>query len=292
MNRLQKKCVIASTGFHLLLALILFVGPGFQSPEKKPENHDTVMFVPSKFLDAEIQGGGNPNAKPPPAAPVQPVARPPAPTPPEPKPEKAPEKEPPKDPPRELKSIKPDPDSLETHTEKKHKIEVNLKPVNRDKDKDTKKAQKQPSESDTRAQEAKELADRRRQLLSQLRQSADNIRAGTSSATAIEEIGPGGGGPAYANYAAWVKTKYENAWTPPDDAASDDAIAKVSVTIASDGTVMSARIIKSSGDSQVDRSVQRTLDRVTFIAPFPEGAKEKQRSYVINFNLKAKRGLG
>jgi hypothetical protein len=39
----------------------------------------------------------------------------------------------------------------------------------------------------------------------------------------------------------------------------------------------------------VDKSVQRTLDRVTFIAPFPEGAKDKQRTYTINFNLKAKR---
>jgi hypothetical protein len=42
----------------------------------------------------------------------------------------------------------------------------------------------------------------------------------------------------------------------------------------------------------VDASVQRTLDRVKFIAPFPEGATEKERTYIINFNLKAKRMLG
>ena len=67
---------------------------------------------------------------------------------------------------------------------------------------------------------------------------------------------------------------------------------KVSVTIASDGTVISARIITPSGDASVDASVQRTLDRVTYIAPFPEGATEKERTYIINFNLKAKRRLG
>ena len=64
------------------------------------------------------------------------------------------------------------------------------------------------------------------------------------------------------------------------------------MTIASDGTVISARIITPSGDAGVDASVQRTLDRVTFIAPFPEGATEKERTYIINFNLKAKRMLG
>ena len=69
-------------------------------------------------------------------------------------------------------------------------------------------------------------------------------------------------------------------------------ITKATVTIASDGTVLSARILKPSGDASVDRSVQRTLDRVTFIAPFPEGAKDKQRTYTINFNLKAKRLSG
>jgi hypothetical protein len=37
--------------------------------------------------------------------------------------------------------------------------------------------------------------------------------------------------------------------------------------------------------------VQKTLDRVQQIAPFPDGATEKERTYIINFNLKAKRML-
>jgi len=41
----------------------------------------------------------------------------------------------------------------------------------------------------------------------------------------------------------------------------------------------------------MDASIQRTLERVTFIAPFPNGAVEKERTYIINFNLKAKRML-
>jgi hypothetical protein len=38
--------------------------------------------------------------------------------------------------------------------------------------------------------------------------------------------------------------------------------------------------------------VQRTLDRETFVAPFPDDWKENERTFIINFNLKAKRMLG
>ena len=121
--------------------------------------------------------------------------------------------------------------------------------------------------------------------------AAASIGKNLSSPTTIEDFGPGGGGPSYANYAATVKKIYEEAWQEPDDATTEDAITKVTVTIGSDGYVLSSHISRSSGDSQVDRSVQRTLDRVRFIAPFPDGAKEKQRTYIIHFNLRAKRGL-
>ena len=103
---------------------------------------------------------------------------------------------------------------------------------------------------------------------------------------------PGDNGAAVANYAQVVKSIYTQAWTPPDDAANDDANARVSVTISSDGTVITARILTPSGDKGVDDTVQRTLDRVQFIAPFPSGSTDKVRTYIINFNLKAKRMLG
>jgi TonB family protein len=66
----------------------------------------------------------------------------------------------------------------------------------------------------------------------------------------------------------------------------------VSVTISSDGTVTDSHIITSSGDPRMDTSVKRALNRVTFIHEFPEGAKEKERTFKINFNLKSKRMLG
>jgi len=85
MNRLAKKCVVASTGLHLLLVVILFVGPAFLVSQNKPDNLPVLTFIPLKTVDDLVSGGGNPNARPP--APVvqppppQPQAQPPAPAP-------------------------------------------------------------------------------------------------------------------------------------------------------------------------------------------------------------------
>jgi TonB family protein len=126
--------------------------------------------------------------------------------------------------------------------------------------------------------------------LNAIREAATAIKENASSATTVELKGDST--VAYANYASIVKSVYTQAWTPPDDTASDDANVKVSVTIANDGRVINAHIVGPSGDGSVDRSVQRTLDRVSQIAPFPDGATDKERTYIINFNLKAKRMLG
>jgi TonB family protein len=136
------------------------------------------------------------------------------------------------------------------------------------------------------------MADSRKRAADLIGATARSLRSDIAPGTTLEALGPGGGGEVYASYDQVVQSIYWHAWIPPEDTASDAAITKATVTIASDGTVLSGHIIKPSGDASVDKSVQRTLDRVTFIAPFPEGAKEKQRTYTINFNLKAKRLSG
>jgi len=122
-----------------------------------------------------------------------------------------------------------------------------------------------------------------------IRSALRNLKSNLASATTVDM--PGNSSVAYANYATVVKSVYEQAWILPNDVA-DNANTKVSVTIANDGTVISARIITPSGDAGLDASVQRTLERVKFIAPFPEGATEKERTYTINFNPQVKRLLG
>ncbi|HTV63055.1 MAG TPA: TonB family protein [Verrucomicrobiae bacterium] len=276
MNRLQKKCVIATAGLHLLLLAILVFGPAFFNREPKNDNLPVLDVIPANLIDAAFMSGVKAAAppppqpvtvsQPPPPQPVQPVPKPVQPAP-APKPTfenelkkfftPAPKPEP----------VQPAPQADESQP---HKIVVNTQLV-------------------TRAAPRYFRPENTRNDAKALNQAITSLSQDLSSATKIDM--PGTSSVAYANYAAVVKSVYEQAWIPPDNTASDEANTKVSVTIASDGTVISALIIAPSGDANTDDSVQRTLDRVTFIAPFPEGTTAKPRNYIINFNLKAKRML-
>src|SRR3974390_273207 len=136
MSRTQKKCFIASTGVHLLLVLILVIGPGFLSSRNAPVDLPILDFVPLKTVDALVSGGGSPTAKPPPA----PEDQPPTPTPPAPP---APPKPPPEpDPPqkevaKDPTPVKSEPESLvPTDKPKPRKPEVSTKLVTRAPDAD------------------------------------------------------------------------------------------------------------------------------------------------------------
>jgi TonB family protein len=281
MNRLQKKCAIATAGFHLLLLVILIVGPAFFSAKQTVDDSQVLDVIPANLIDAQFNSGVK-NAQPPAPTPI--VTPPPQSTPPAPKP-----------------FVQPAPAPAPTLTERLEKIfksepakpTPDLTPVE-------KQNPNQPPKVDlhlvTRltpknSPATKPVDDSQQKLRTQAFQNAArNLKNNFTPATTVDM--PGDSTAAYANYASVVKSIYERAWVPPDDAANDDANTKVSVTIASDGTVISARIIGASGDSGVDATIQKTLDRVTFIAPFPSGTTDKERTYIINFNLKAKRMLG
>ena len=96
----------------------------------------------------------------------------------------------------------------------------------------------------------------------------------------------------YANFLDALKKIYTDAWIVPDGAADNDSTATASVTIAKNGDVVSARLIRSSGNGEIDRSVQMTLDRVRRAVPLPDSASESQRTVTIKFNAKVKLGLG
>jgi TonB family protein len=281
MNPLHKKCIIASSGVHVLLGLILLFGPGFLSSKTKTDNLPVLDFVALKTIDDAMSGGGNPNAKPPPASPPDVKLAPPAPPVRHaPEPEKT---EPPKI------EDKPHTESLEpAPVHKPRKIEISTTPVKRKPD--AQKESKTNSE-DPAKERAREMADARRRAADQITRAAARIGSEMSSSTTVELKGPGGGGIPYANFLQAVKSVYTEAWVIPDGITDDDATAAVSVTIARDGTVVSSHITRSSGSPAVDRSVQVTLDRVSYAAPLPEGS-ESQRTVTISFSVKAKRLLG
>jgi protein TonB len=275
MNRLQKKCVMATAGVHLLLLVILFVGPAFFYSRPKADDLQVLDVIPTHLIDAAFNSGVA-NAQPPPPAPAAPPQPPPPVpviTPPAPVPEKIVKAEPVK-PPDKLSPDNLTPVEKPAKTEPR-KIQISTQLV-------TRTAPKNSAAADNSQQQQRQAQ--------AIRSALRNLKSNLPPGTTIDM--PGNSSVAYANYASVVKSIYEQAWVPPDNANNDEANAKVSVTIASDGTVISAHIVAPSGDAGVDASVQRTLNRVTFIEPFPDGAKEKDRTYIINFNLKTKRLLG
>jgi len=267
MNRLQKKCVIATAGIHLLLLLILVFGSAFFSSRPRPDDTQVLDVIPANLIDAAFSSGVK-NTQPPTPTPVvipppQPQPVQPAPKPVEPTPTFIQKVE---------KLFTPEPKPDLTPVEKQNPSrtpKVSLKPVVRNVPKTS------PDNSQNQSQTIK----------STLRTLKKNLSKGTTVDM------PGDSSTAYASYASVVKSVYDQAWTLPDTVANDEENVKVSVTIARDGTVISSRIVSPSGDAAVDSTVQRTLDRVTFVAPFPDGATERERTYIINFNPKAKRML-
>jgi protein TonB len=281
MNRLQKKCFIASLGVHVLLGLILLIGPAFLSSKANQDEMQVLDFVPAKTVDALVSGGGTPDAKPLPVQPSpqpKPVVQAPPPAP-EPQPVRQPEPEPPPEP------KAPDPDALlQSKESRKKKPEISTTMVTRRKD-DLEKRR-----ADAQAREQKAVTDARRRLARQIGEMAESLRDDVSGGTAIALHGPGGGGVPYANFLQSVMSAYKRAWsgTVPNDATDENVSVEASVTIARDGTVIDSQIISRSGRPAVDRSVQSVLERVKYAAPLPEG-KETQRIVPITFEVSPKK---
>ena len=287
MTRLLKKCLIAAAGTHLLLVVVLLCS-GFVRSRPKPDDTQVLDVIPAKLIDAAFSSGVK-NAQPPPPAPPTPptpqVQQPPPPTPDPPKQiVKPPESVKPPDPvtPPDEKSLEPTPKPPKERTIKisMDKVVKKITPA-KDTTAEDERAAREAIKAAQRAQDAR---------LRAVHSAATAIRNNTSTSTTIDM--PGDSTVAYASYASVVKSVYTEAWQPPANSDNDEANVKVSVTIANTGRVISAHIIDRSGDAGLDRTIQNTLDRVTDLPPFPDGSSDKERTYIINFNLKAKRMLG
>lgn len=292
MTRLQRECLAASLVAHTGLLFLLALSSGF-SPSKPVETEviQLLNFVPDVLVDAPVMGGGTPPASPPPAArqpvvlpPVQPPpAAPPQPAPKQPEPkraEKAPAPEPPKTSPTGEKPAPP-----------KRQIEVNLKPVVRSPDQT--RAERDRVEAEARRQAEAEAARLAQVRQSQLASVVGNLSRTLSSGTSVSV--PGTGGATYASYTSYVDLIYRQAWAPLKPRETGDRSLSViaRVVIARNGDVLVSEIKRRSGNEALDRSVRAALDRVRTIGrPFPEGAKDEQREFLIEFNLESRPGAG
>ena len=76
------------------------------------------------------------------------------------------------------------------------------------------------------------------------------------------------------------------------DIADDDSVVVARIVVHRTGRIISASISERSGLSPLDKSVQRALDGVKSLPPFPESTRDQERTFVIEFSLKAKRLVG
>lgn len=285
MNRLQKKCLIAAAGSHLLIVVVLLCS-GFISSKPKTDDSQVLEIITLSTTDANATSGVRNAPTPPPANIPQP---PQPPTPPPVQPPEPPKPQPPQEPPKP----EPAPDSqpadqpVPKPPKKPHEIHVDLSnKVTRTTPKD------HPEDADAQAQAearaAQKAANRAREARARaFASAATSIRDKASSATSVDVM-PGTSSASYANYGSVILSIYNQAWKVPDTVTSDDAIVKVKIVVSSEGEILHAQIIDRCGDSSVNGSVQRALDRVSSLPPFPDGATEKVRTYIINFDLKAK----
>ena len=251
MGRLKRSCVVGSVVFHVLILATLVIGPMLLA--KRDETVRVIELVPSDVIDKLL---APPAPVAPPPAPAPPKPTPPKPTPPKPEPKKIKPKPKPKPVPSKPK-IKPKP---------KPKIKVNLNSNIRKPDARNTKAQKEA----TKQREA-------------LNRSLNKLDTKLSNRTAVNVPL---GRYASANYESLIRRKYMDATIHPG-AISGDPVVKVRLVIARNGRVISARVTGQSGLASWDRAVQKALDRVKFIKPFPESMKGSQQTFNLNFNSRS-----
>jgi protein TonB len=305
MTRLEKKCFLFSAGMHGLLLVILVGSSAFRD---KPVSKDNLILtlIPPNILDAPGAGGGSPApaaAAPQPAQPVQTPVQAPHPAP------AIVQTPQPVTPPKPVERVEP----VETPMPKKVEIEPVPKPLiatepaakpvrkpvheihpsfdavvpsTHSKSK-TKTSETAAAESTSRA-EANRL---RRQIAESLDALATGVRNSGAKGTVVDMPGQGGG-EAFAGYETVIYNAYYHAWITPDSVTDKLAGTDVKIVVARDGSIINAEIVHKSGEPALNRSVERALRAVTKLPPFPAGATDEQRSFLIRFSLEAKEGSG
>ena len=272
MGKLKRSFVAGSFVLHTVIIALLVLGPVLLA--KREEKVQVIDLIPSEIVDQILTPEVSVNPPAPPQTKPKPTPPKPKPTPPKPKPVKItkpkPKPTPPK--PKPVKITKPKPKP--TPTKPKPIIKVNLKPTIRRPDSSKAKAQQEAAE---RARKA----DAKRQQ--SLNKSLNRLNNNLSSSTAVKAPL---GRLAAANYESLIRRKYMDATFHPG-AISGDPVVKVRIVIARSGNVLSARIVNGSGVNSWDRSVQKSLDRVKHIGPFPKAISGAQKTFTLNFNSRS-----
>ncbi len=294
MTRLQKKCFVFSLGLHGLLAAILFLSAGFRTRPEDP-GLQVLSMIPANILDRASAPGGAPAARQPrpqdPMPPSEVVGRVeyskpieeeqrtrPLPTP---RPIETPQ------PPRVTPLPQHDsPLPPRSKPVPHHEIHPSYTPAAR-------AANTKPTDNSQASQAASQAELKRlKEVEDSLSHLATGVAASAAEKTTVDVPGLGGAGEPFAGYNEVVKSIYYRAWITQDTLAGHVAGPVARIVVARDGTILSAELTTPSGDASLDKSVDRALQRVTKLPPFPAGARDEERTFRIRFSLDAKKASG
>lgn len=305
MERLFKKCVLGSALAHigLISLIVLFAGFARKSDDFESFKPITIINLDNVIVtDGPTRGGGN-------------GSLPPVITPPQPKPVQQQPVQPPPPPPPKPVQQKPASEPA-VQEEPAHKPDITSRTKNtRNSDESSEETSldgKLPPKSrstgikistnlvvrkgvnTTTTSKSPRTSGAVNKLAQEFNSAIQNIGAGISSGgLRMDDVpGFGGGGPAMINYTQLIMSIFDRAWIPPSEITDENLVAEVKIVIHRSGKVTSARITKRSGNAAMDASVMKALDSVTSVPPFPAESRDFERTFVIEFNLKAKLARG
>lgn len=301
VEKLFKKCMIGSTLVHIGLIAIVVLFAGFAKKTDDFESFKPITIINLDNVlvtDGPTRGGGSGS--------LPPVINPPAPKPVQPQPKPSPPPPQPKQTSTEPKiedTPKPDPTSKTKNTrasddsQEETSLDGKLPPKSRStgiKISTNLVVRKSGGTSSSRTSKTGDSSTAVNKIASEFNSALKNIGAGLSSGgLRMDDVpGFGGGGPAMVNYTQLIMSIFDRAWIPPTEITDENLVTEVRIVIHRTGKVTSARITKKSGNAAMDASVMRALESVTSVPPFPPEAKDFERTFVIEFNLKAKLARG
>jgi TonB family protein len=149
------------------------------------------------------------------------------------------------------------------------------------------------------AQRAKQEADRkyredmarynaeRNRVNEQIGGIVGGVGKSLNKSTVASAIGPGG--QAYAEYGSLVAEYYKRAVYATHPQSDNDADASIRIVVLRDGTVSSSEWVRRTGNSVLDKAVDRAMNSVRRLPQFPPETKDSERSFNITIAFEAKR---
>jgi TonB family protein len=296
MTRLQKKCLVASVCFHGLTVVVLLATAAFR-PEPTITELPVLNLVSLPVLDRSgVSAPSAPAVVPPQPSPPVTHAAPPVAAPPVAAPPVAAPQTHSTEPPKTVVKNTPKPSENRPVTAKaaaavappKHVVTADLTPASSS----TKPAPRSAESSAATQAAALAASKKKAQEIAAVFAALDSKVSSKDPLDKVVALPGEDSGEAFVNYRTAVFNAYYQAWKTPEDTSRKMAVADVKIVVARSGEILSCEFVSKSGDAAIDLSVQRALDAVKQLPPFPPKATDTERSFIIRFNLEAKQSAG